>query len=137
MMQAEAWGGFTATRVPPRCPFQCRSPTRVPVIPTTVFDADAPHQPAFACGGGRILRELKGGHELFGVFELARDEHFGRARNLERRIRAYAVISGSSCYDQSDSRSAATLPKPSSAPESEAHEANSCSTSTSSHFDRT
>ncbi len=41
------------------------------------------------------------------------------------------------CYDQSDSRSAPTLPKPSSTPESEAHEASSCSTSTSSNFDRT
>jgi hypothetical protein len=46
-------------------------------------------------------------------------------------------VSGISCYDQSDSRSAPTLPKPSSTPESEVHEANSCSTSTSSNFDRT
>ena len=45
--------------------------------------------------------------------------------------------SGTSCYDQSDSRSASTLPKPSAALESEAHEASSCSTSTSSNFDRT
>ena len=50
------------------------------------------------------------------------------SKTFGAKIQDSRGASGTSCYDQSDSRSALTLPKPSSTPECEVHEAYSCST---------